>query len=472
MSNNKRGYPEANQDGWQMTATDIPALVVSGSIDAYPLPEMPFHQAGLLPARAKGLENAIVRFEKLHPLVVVMPLAVDGMPSAPFLQRVLARRPAPVVVVIASNDQINAAAEAMRLGAHECLFRPFSPDRLSKVLESAVLALPPSARLAEIPVQRPTAHAISSTAPPPNERGEPSGLLTASDNMLALLDQVDALARSDAPVFITGEVGSGKNLIAHRLHHHAPRARFPFVTVECALLTPDNADERFSEDCERAKGGTLFLNEVSRLSPEVQAIVLTRIAEATESGSPTHAPRIVSATSRDPLAHGDGIRLRPDLFYRLHVVPIEIPPLRDRPNDVDLIARAKLADFARAGQSNVTSVSASAMACLKAHDWPGNVRELVNVIWSAVAMHDGPELLPEHLPPEIARASRRATLSPMGLGSLIGQPLAEIERAVIEATIRAEGGSIPLAARVLDVAPSTIYRKREAWAKRGNRPAP
>jgi DNA-binding NtrC family response regulator len=472
VSNTTNGYPEADQDGWQPNARDIPTLIVSGNVDAHPLPETPFHEAGLWPNHARGLEAATITFNDLHPLVVVMPLAVDGSPSTPFLQRILARRPAPVVLVVASNDQINAAAEAMRLGAHECLFRPFSPERLSKALESAVLALPPSARPEVLPAQRPAARAATRPVTLPDVQGEPSGLLTASDNMRDLLAQVDALARSDAPVFITGEVGSGKDLIANRLHSHAPRARFPFVAIECALLTQANADERFIEECERARGGTLYLNDVSRLSPDVQSIVLNRIAEATESGSSTHAPRIVSATSLDPLAPGDGLRLRPDLFYRLHVVPLDIPPLRDRPNDIGLIARTKLADFARAGQSTVVSVSAAAMACLEAHDWPGNVRELVNVIWSAVAMHDGPELLPEHLPPEIARAARRSTLSPLGLGSLIGQPLAEIERAVIEATIRAEGGSIPLAARVLDVAPSTIYRKRDAWAKLGNRIAP
>lgn len=472
MTHSTRVFSRADHDSGQPTATGIPTLIVSGSVDPNPLPETPFHETGLWPARVRGLEHAIIRFDAEHPLIVVMPLAVDGMPSAPFLQRILARRPAPVVVVIASNDQINAAAEAMRLGAQDCLFRPFSPARLSKALENAVRALPASAQPAGFPVQNPAPRALARPASLPDARGEPSGLLTASANMLALLDQVDALARSDAPVFISGEVGSGKSLVARRLHHSAARARFHFATVECGLLTPTNADERLNEDFERARGGTLFLNEVSRLSPEVQAIVLNRIAAATENGGATQAPRIVSATSRDALAPPDGVALRPDLFYRLHVVPLDIPPLRDRPTDIDLIARAKLAEFARAGQSAVTSVSPAAMACLEAHDWPGNVRELVNVIWSAVAMNNGPELLPEHLPPEIARAPRRATLAPMGLGSLIGQPLAEIERAVIEATIQSEGGSIPMAARVLDVAPSTLYRKRESWAKRSTDTAP
>jgi DNA-binding NtrC family response regulator len=456
------GFPGAGLDGWQRNDVDVPTLVVSGADSARALPDAPFRQVGLRPVFASGIDEAKTRFTELRPRIVILPLAVDGAPSTPFLQRVLARKPAPVVVVIASNDEINTAAEAMRIGAHDCLFRPFSPMRLAKALENALRALPPQSSPA--PGQRPR------NDPPAGRAamapGDRSGLLTAAPNMLALLERVDALSRSDAPVFITGEVGVGKSLVARRLHDTSPRASAAFVAVDCALLTPADVEERFREFCERARGGTLFLDEVATLDPDVQPRVLSRIAAATDTGAAANAPRIVSAMSRDPHGTPIGERLRPDLFYRLHVAPIAIPPLRERPSDIALIAHGKLAEFARIEGRRVTGISDAAMALFRAHDWPGNVRELLNVIRSALAMHDVPEILPEHLPPEITSPPLRSAPAPQGLAPLIGQSLAAIEQAVIEATIRAEGGSIPHAARVLDVAPSTLYRKRDTWQKR------
>ncbi|WP_281842228.1 sigma-54-dependent transcriptional regulator [Sinisalibacter aestuarii] len=466
-----RRHPDAGSDGRSREQAHISALLVSDSDEQHPLPDTPFTDAGLHLVRARGLAEANTSYGQIRSQLVVLPLTVDGEDSTPFLSRLLAARPAPVVLVIASNDEINVAAEAMRIGAFDCLFRPFSHTRLSKAVEAALQALPamPEARLPETAwqstPQSPERRVLPYPAPPAMP-GASASLLTVASEMLAVLERADTLARSDVPVFITGEVGSGKSLIARKLHDDSSRRDAPFITVDCAILTPENIGEQCDLLCPTATGGTLFLDEICALDPAVQPQVLHRITAVTERGAIATRPRVISSTSHDPRAAMRAGLLMSDLFYRLHVAPLAIPPLRDRPDDIALIARNKLSEFSLAEGSRVRAISDPAIELLRAYDWPGNVRELLNVIWSAVAMNEGPQILPEHLPREIVSPAERSGQAATGLGPLIGHTLAEIEKAAIEETIRAQGGSIPLAARVLDVAPSTIYRKRESWARR------
>lgn len=466
MDQPRRGTGSAPQAGHGSRPA---TLLVTDASEPHLLCDDPFVDAGLSFFRVTGLEAAQAAFDRHQPDLVFLPVAVHGQSSRQLLDRMLDRQAQPVVVVIASNDQINAAAEAMRLGAFDCLFRPFSVQRLAKTLAAAIAALPTGNRAGPGPGSRP--------APPPRPAGPPDASpagaapIFVSAKMRALMGRIDAVAQSDTPVFLTGEAGTGKTLLAGALHARSRRAEGPFVRVDCATLTPAQFDQDLAGRggaLARAARGTLFLDEIADLDPLLQPRLLSLIDQAL-SADPggEDRPRLVASTRHDTRALLRSGRLRPELFYRLHVAPIALPPLRARSGDVRAIAEATLATFSQREGRRFARLREDTLERLDAYDWPGNLRELINVIWSVVILHEGTEVTPDMLPaPLDAPLTPRARPVAGGLNELVGKTLEEIEELVVEATIQAEGGSIPRAARVLGVSPSTIYRKREAWARR------
>jgi len=450
---NHDNYPQRTE-GEVSQATDATVLVVSDGENPRTLPEEPFRSSGLTTARADSLSEAKALCSALRPGLVFLPLKVAGESTAPLLGYCLSRDPAAVVVVIASHDEINAAAEAMRAGAFDCLFLPFSPGRLTKTIDAASKAMP-------------TLIPTRAAPPPPRAAGAlaresgASRVLAASRDLRALLARAHTLAASQAPVIVTGEVGTGKSLFAREIRATSPRARHPLVTLDAPTLTAEQLDEAGQIG---AAEGTLVIEEFCELDGALQSRLLALIDG--HVGKPD-APRIIATTRHDPRRAIDDGRLNAALYYRLNVATLALPPLRGRGEDITLIARTRLAEFTRAESRAINDFSVATLELLAAHDWPGNTRELVNLVWSLVITQNGPVIGPDALPFEIVDpAPARDTAAPASDdSSLVGLPLAEIERRVIEATIEAEGGSVPRAARVLDVSPSTLYRKREAWTK-------
>jgi DNA-binding NtrC family response regulator len=243
-----------------------------------------------------------------------------------------------------------------------------------------------------------------------------------------------------------------------------------------------------------ANGGTLFLDEVCEMDLSLQTKLLRFLQTSTIQPVGAARPktvdvRIVCATNRDPLAEVRAGRFREDLYYRLHVVPIQMPPLRGRHDDILQIAEASLAEFARLEGKRFTGFDRTAAEILASHPWPGNVRQLLNVIRNAVVLHDGSLVEAGMLPTEMLQAGPTAPTPPVTtrveqfpvpprsavqeepargqLAPLVGLPLADVEREFIEATIAHCGGSIPRAAKILQLSPSTIYRKIENWNQVG-----
>ncbi len=457
---------------------DVVALVVSNPDDAWQMPDDPFVEAGCKVVRANDLDDASEKCTFFGPELLFVPLTVAGQPITRQIEQCLAAPNAPVVVVVASNDQINAAAEAMRAGAYDCLFRPFSNARLTKAIANAMKALPDRASLmAERVLPSPSRKSQDLASGVKSAAREESGLLAVSPQMRNMLDQATTIARSEAPVFISGEIGTGKGELARYIHNHSPRSSAPWIEIDCATLTREQFERDVlgsDEAAARAAGGTLYFDEICEMKSDVQPLLLNLIDRGAQPGRvPVH--RFVASTRHDPREAIREGRLRADLFYRLHVAPIAVPSLRERKGDITFIARTKLAQFSAAEGRRFTGIDDDAVALLEAHHWPGNVRELFNVLWTAVLLHDGPRLTAADLPSDIlaphhlgAGASAYMTYSGTSseTSSLIGHTLAEIEQTIIEATIAAQGGSVPRAARVLDVSPSTIYRKREAWERK------
>ena len=418
-------------------------------------------------------------FRNLRPPVVLLDLMLPDCDGLDLLRAMLELQPDTRVIVITANGSINRAVAAMRAGAQEFLVKPFDEQRFLDAVANALQAGRPAA-------PRP--------APP-----MPQGFLGDSPPMQEVYLRIASVARSMATVFITGESGTGKELCAQALHDSSNRAGGPFIALNCGAIPRDLLESEVFGHLKgaftgalqdkpgaaaAADGGTLFLDEVCELDLDLQTKLLrflqTSQIQPVGAARPRKVDvRIVCATNRDPLEEVRRGRFREDLYYRLHVVPIHMPPLRARGADAVTIAETALRRYAAEEGKSFERLSPEVVALFQRLPWPGNVRQLLNVLRNVVVLHEAVEVTLGMLPLEL---HHHAELTPAELGAeatggtveipaeavlegLLGRPLAEVERLVIEATLARHGGSVPQAARVLEVAPSTLYRKLEAWRR-------
>jgi NtrC-family two-component system response regulator AlgB len=390
----------------------------------------------------------------------------DGLDLVPAL---LERRPGLAIVIITAYATIATAVEAIRRGARDYLQKPFTPAQVRHAVEAVVSARRLETRVHEL-------EARLGEAVPGVE------LDTKSAAMRAAIELAFRAAASEAPILLRGESGTGKGVLARAIHARSARAEGPFVTVTCPLLTPDLlASELFGHargaftgavadrpgKVEAAKGGTLFLDEVSEVAPPLQAKLLRflqdheyeRVGEARARRADV---RVIAATNRDL---GDAVRagaFREDLFFRLNVIDVTIPPLRERGEDVLPLAAHFLGFFARAQRRRPLAFAPEARARLAAYAWPGNVRELRNAIERAVILAPG-EVVELALFPEPIRGP--ATAAPAVGGDL---SLEALEREHI-ARVVARTATLEEAAQILEIDAATLYRKRRKFREESGR---
>jgi two-component system repressor protein LuxO len=380
-----------------------------------------------------------------------------------------------VLIVITVNASLNTAVEAMRGGAFDFIAKPYTRARLQVTLDNALETRRLRAELEEARAQL--------------GRGSFFGFVGASPAMQAVYRTIESVAASKASVFITGESGTGKELAADAIHRASPRARGPFVALNCAAIPKDlleseifghvkgaftGATENRAGAAKQADGGTLFLDEIGEMPMDMQVKLLRflQLGTFTPVGG-TRAEkvdvRIIAATNRDIRAEVEAGRFREDLFYRLYVVPIEMPPLRERGEDVLLLARHFLDLFSREEGKSFRDFDEEAAAAIARDPWPGNVRQLQNVIRNVVVLHDGPLVTRAMLPERLFQAPPReaAPREPAAPAPGVVEPLAVVEKKAILAALEHTGQDVPRAAALLDVNPSTIYRKLAAWKKAG-----
>lgn len=306
---------------------------------------------------------------------------------------------------------------------------------------------------------------------PSLEPDEKPQIISRSQEMQAHIGRLNSAAASDANVFITGESGVGKALSARVIHQNSMTPNAAYVVFNCAIHTAqeqiDNLLQPGTGAIARAAGGTLVLDNASDLSIQAQRKLLDFTETRATSGP---GVRLISTCTQEPLELLNGGHFREDLFYRLRVLGIRHPALRERRADIIPLARQALEEFSTIEGKSFSDFEASAADTLCALPWPGNVRQLRNAIHQIVVLNDA-TLVSRSMICDRIEAEQR-TVPPekdcansAGKG-LIGGTLADIEQWAIEETIKLSNGSLPRAARVLDVAPSTLYRKREAWAKR------
>lgn len=467
----------ANGDEYILIVEDSPTLALTYREYLKPL--------GIRTEIAETGEQALTHIYAQVPTVILLDLKLPDMDGIDILKQLKQEKMPSRVIVITAHGSVTVAVEAMREGASDFLLKPFTAERLTTTVNNALEI----SRLSTL-VER-----FSSGAPKKFDR-----FIGDSSVMQAVYRMIEDSAPSKASVFIMGPSGTGKELCAEAIHHMGPRKDKRFVALNCAAI-PENLIESeifghvkgaFTGAASdrpgaavAADGGTLFLDEICEMPLDLQTKLLRFIqtGQVVPVGSNTPIKvdvRFVCATNRIPTEEVTAGRFREDLYYRLHVVPIHMPPLKDRGEDVLEIARHMLIQYAAEEGKKFADLSPDARERLMAHSWPGNVRELGNVIQSIVVLNDSSELTADMLRPILGAAPASppglAPKSPDNIPDEAGsgpvpaimrpttiEPLAVVERRTIEQAIALSGGRVRAAAKALEVNPSTLYRKLASW---------
>jgi DNA-binding NtrC family response regulator len=412
-------------------------------------------------ALAESAEQAEAALADPDLEVVLLDLLLGRQSGLELLERLKRERPELEVIVITGHASIESAVGCIRSGAFDYLEKPFDDvHRVRSTVRQAVERRRLVARNQELEAEL-------------RERVAPSALVGASPRMRRLGRTIHGLRHNESHVLLHGESGTGKELVARAIHAASPRAAGPFAPVDCGALPESIIEsELFGHEkgaftgatgamglFRMAHGGTLFLDEIGEIPPSVQARLLRALQEkeVRPVGGSTPVPvdiRVICATHRDlerMVAEG---RFRQDLFYRLDVVRIEIPPLRERRDDIPLLVHHFLRKY-RAAHSPVEGIEDEALQLLVEAEWPGNVRELENAIESAMALAQGPRIRASDLP----GARRAAPRSAPQVARDVPLSLAAYERLALERALAETGGDAPEAARRLGLGRSTLYRK-------------
>ncbi|TNE67353.1 MAG: sigma-54-dependent Fis family transcriptional regulator [Rhodobacteraceae bacterium] len=427
--------------------------------------------------RIEAREKALAHQPELALIDIVLP---DGN-GIDLIAELKGHLPGLKPIAVTAFASVDRAVTAMRSGAIDFLVKPLDPEQLLATIANAESGL-----------------SIGQQERDPRENDTAfDGHIGSSEVMRGVFETINAVAGSAAPVFITGESGTGKVRAAETIHARSGFRNGTLVKLDCSTTAPDRIEAELIGEiaqmdgrldghadgdvkpgaAEQAQNGTLLLDEVCALSMPMQARLLgiLQTGSVTPQGSLLPRPvnfRLICTSTTDPRAEVTAGRFRADLFYRLNVVHLHLPPLRGRGMDVVEIAETELDRLCAREGRPFRTLSTGVKAIFLDHNWPGNLRELMNVLWNITILHDGPVVEIADLPPYLRNphAPQDGSQSPTSFiparpDPFDGQTLAEIERRAIEHAIQKEGGSIPAAARSLGVSPSTLYRKLDGWGK-------
>ena len=415
---------------------------------------------------AATAEEGLELFKSEPADLVLTDLKMPGMDGIELLELLKQEDPSVEVLVITAHGTVENAVEAMRKGAFDYQTKPVRMDELRLVIERALKSQSLARENEELHKAVQERYGFDNIV----------GRSAAIEKIFQIVRQV---APTRATVMIQGESGTGKELIAKAIHYNSTRARKSFVPVNCGALSSSLLEsELFGHEkgaftdaqyakqgrFEKADGGTIFLDEISETSPDFQVKLLRVLQEQSferVGGTETIKVdvRVLAATNRDLEELVEEGKFREDLFYRLNVVNINLPPLRERAEDIPLLATAFLKELGEQNGKPDLRISAKAMAILQDYSWPGNVRQLRNVIEGMIVMSTGKELTPRNLPDKVREgAPSRGTIS-----LKVGSTFEQIEREVIRATLVACKGNRAETARQLGIGRKTLYRKMQEY---------
>ena len=422
-------------------------------------------QLGYEVEAAASAETALELVEAFRPTVVITDLMLPGMDGLELLQQLKGLAQPPAVLLITGHATIEAAVEAMRRGAYDFLTKPLDPVRLEVLLEKA-------ARHGSL------THEVAFLRHQLRQKGAVGHIVGESKAMQEVYRWIELSATSTAPVLIHGESGTGKELVAQSIHDRSERAPHRLVAVNCAAIPESlieselfghergaftGAIDRRAGCFELADGGTLFLDEVAEMDPGVQAKLLRVLQEGSfrRVGGKSEIKvnvRVIAATNRDPAKAIDEKQLREDLYYRLNVFPIPVPPLRERGADILVIAHAFIDEFNAQDHRSVHGITPEAEQVLLAYRWPGNVRELRNAMQRAVALTPAGVIRVEDLPPDLSRARESAAKAAEPTDVPL-MSLRELEHAGIQRALHEAKGDRRQAAELLGITPRMLNSK-------------
>ncbi len=430
--------------------------------------------------------EALARLSEDRPWLVLTDLRMSRLSGMDVLREIKRRSPSTSVVVMTAYGTVETAVEAMKHGASDFLLKPFATEALEQVLArleaGEMRSLPGASGLAE--EGRPV---LSSGEGVGVGRAATRPLLGRDPAMARVFAAAETVAPTQVTVLITGESGTGKELLARYLHSRSPRAHRPFIAVNCATL-PDGLleSELFGHEkgaftgavgrklgkFELANGGTLLLDEITEMNVALQAKLLRvlqeRVVDRVGGREPVEVDiRVIATTNRCLQREVELGRFREDLFYRLNVFPIALPPLRERPEDIPLLAQHFVAACAARNGLAVPALSEAALAALAVRPWRGNVRELENVMERAVLLAAGGVIGPEHVSADEAAAALPAAAAPSRPDGSAGRSLWEMERELIFSTLAQLKGNRTHAAKRLGISVRTLRNKLREYRQLG-----
>ncbi len=422
---------------------------------------------------AKSAEEALVLLEKKKIDLVILDIIMPGMSGLEFLAKIKKSDFSPEVIMVTAYKAVKTAIEAMKLGAADYITKPFEVDEVKVIIEHTLKNLDLRRQVEHLKREVNSTHLYGK-------------IVGQSPVLKKVLASVSRIAGTNSSVLITGESGSGKELIARAIHIKSDRKNGPFISVHCAALPETlleselfghergaftGAVEKKIGQFELAHGGSLFLDEVSEMSLAVQ-VKLLRALEQHEFmriggvKSISVDIRLLVSSSRDLKEAVARENFRSDLYYRLNVVPIDIPPLRERREDIPLLVQHYFDLYRSQMNSSLKEVSPEAMDCLVQYEWPGNVRELRNIVERVVALHsDGVVVLPEHLPSDITGEGKRKVSDLQGVlgASSLDEGVSMVEKLLIEKALKEAKGVQTKAASALKTSRRILKYKMDKY---------
>jgi DNA-binding NtrC family response regulator len=401
--------------------------------------------------------------------VVISDMRMPEMDGLELLQELKKKQPDIEVIMVTAYGTIETAVEAMKRGAYDFVQKPINLGETRELVRKAI-------------EKRSLVRENLQLREQLRDKYKFSSIIGNSPRIAEIFQVIAQVAPTQATVLITGESGTGKELIANAIHYNSPRSSKPFIKVNCASLSETLLEsELFGHErgaftgavgqrkgrFEIAAGGTLFLDEIGTLSPTVQVKLLRVLQEREFERVGGNTPikvdvRLIVATNRDLKAAVDAGEFREDLYYRVHVVKIEVPPLRERREDIPLLVDHFIRKYAARNNKNVTGITDKALSVLRSGDYPGNIRELENMIENAVVLAQSDRITVDQLP----QAMRQKAVSPDSITVPMGVSIKEVEKEVIKATLERTGNNKTKAAALLGMGVRTLHRKIDEYRLR------
>ncbi len=419
---------------------------------------------GFLADSAEDGEEALRKVTTFRPAIVVTDLVMPRMDGHALLKALREHDVDITVVLLTAQGSVESAVEAIKDGAYDYLTKPVDTQRLRILLQKVVER---QETMREVKVLRRQLR----------DQGAFGRMIGSSPGMRKVYRIIEQAAPTSASVLISGDSGTGKELVAQTIHELSPRAAAPFVAINCAAIPETLLESEifghekgaFTGAVERRQGcfeladhGTLFLDEIAEMTPATQVKLLRVLQERAfrRLGGRLEQKvdvRVIAATNQDPAEAVRNGKLREDLYYRLNVFALTLPTLRERKEDLALLIQAFLTEFNARNGKAIAAVNHDAMRALEAHDWPGNVRELRNVIERATILADGQFIEPRHLPGELVQAGE--TTAPPAVSLTPGTTVEEAERRLIQLTLEHTRDNKTRAAEILGISLKTLHNK-------------